>query len=59
MEEITVNRMLRSIDKQKKRIIKAKEIIKDLLKYLPKENIEGIYETIEVAEDFIREVYNA
>lgn len=51
--------MLRSIDKQKKRIIKAKEIIKDLLKYLPKENIEGIYETIEVAEDFIREVYNA
>ena len=33
----------------------SKEIIKDLLKCLPKENIEGIYETIEAAEDFLRD----
>lgn len=32
----------------------AKEIIKDLLKYLPKENIEGIYEATEAAEEFLR-----
>ena len=56
MEEITLNRMLRSIDKQKTRLIKAKEIIKDLLKVLPKENVEGIYEVIEAAEQFLREV---
>lgn len=56
MEEITLNRLLYSIDKQKKRLIKAKEIIKDLLKVLPKENIEGIYEIIEAAEQFLREV---
>lgn len=56
MEEITLNRLLYSIDKQKKRLIKAKEIIKDLLKVLPKENIEGVYEIIEAAEQFLREV---
>ena len=56
MEEITLNRMLRSIDKQKTRLIKAKEIIKDLLKVLPKENIEGIYEITEAAEQSLREV---
>lgn len=55
MEEITLNRMLRSIDKQKTRLIKAKEIIKDLLKVLPKENIEGVYEVIEAAEEFLRD----
>lgn len=32
-----------------------KQIIKDLLKYLPKENIEGVYETTEAAEQFLRE----
>ena len=31
----------------------AKEIIKDLLKCLPKENIEGIYEVTEEAEQFL------
>ena len=36
-------------------LVKAKEIIKDLLKVLPKENIEGIYETIEAAEGFLRD----
>lgn len=56
MEEITLNRLLRSIDKQKKHLIKAKAIIKDLLKVLPKENIEGIYEITEAAEHFLREV---
>lgn len=31
----------------------AKEIIKDLLKCLPKENIEGVYEATEAAEQFL------
>ena len=35
-------------------LIKAKEIIKDLLQCLPKENIEGIYEITEEAEQFLR-----
>ena len=30
------------------------EIIKDLLKALPKENIEGVYEVTEAAEEFLR-----
>ena len=38
-----------------KRLAKAKEIIKDLLSVLPKENIEGVYETVEAAEQFLRE----
>lgn len=33
----------------------SKEIIKDLLQYLPKENIEGIYEVTEAAEQFLRD----
>ena len=37
-------------------LTKAKEIIKDLLQCLPKENIEGIYEITEEAEHFISEV---
>ena len=36
-------------------ITKAKEIIKDLLQCLPKENIEGVYEITEEAEQFISE----
>lgn len=36
-------------------LVKAKEIIKDLLQYLPKENIEGIYEATEAAEQFLRD----
>ena len=35
-------------------LIKAKEIIKDLLQCLPKENIEGVYEIAEEAEQFLR-----
>lgn len=38
------------------RIAKAKAIIKDLLSVLPKENIEGVYEVTEAAEQFLREV---
>ena len=34
--------------------IKAKEIIRNLLKCLPKENIEGVYEATEAAEEFLR-----
>ena len=36
-------------------LTKAKAIIKDLLSVLPKENIEGVYETVEAAEQFLRE----
>ena len=39
-----------------KQLTKAKEIIRDLLQVLPKENIEGIYEITEEAEHFLREV---
>lgn len=35
-------------------LIKAKEIIKNLLQVLPKENIEGVYEATEAAEEFLR-----
>ena len=34
---------------------KAKELIKEMLSVLPKENIEGIYEITEEAEQFIKE----
>ena len=33
----------------------AKEVIRDLLKCLPKENIEGVYEATEAAEQFLRD----
>lgn len=39
----------------KKQLTKAKEIIKEMLSILPKENIEGVYEITEEAEQFIRE----
>ena len=38
-----------------KQLSRAKEIIKDLLSVLPKENIEGVYEVTEAAEQFLRE----
>ena len=34
-------------------LIKAKEIIKEMLSILPKENIEGVYEITEHAEQFL------
>ena len=36
-------------------LTKAKEIIKEMLSILPKENIEGIYEITEEAEQFLKE----
>ena len=41
-----------------KQLAKAKEIIKDLLQILPKENIEGVYEVTEEAEEFLKETSN-
>ena len=38
------------------KLVKAKKIIKEMLSILSKENIEGIYEITEEAEQFIREV---
>ena len=35
---------------------RAKEIIRDLLKCLPKENIEGVYEVTEAAEEFLKDI---
>ena len=46
-----LNNMLVSKNQQ---LTKAKEIIRDLLQVLPKENIEGIYEITEEAEQFLR-----
>lgn len=37
------------------KLTKAKELIKEMLSILPKENIEGVYEITEEAEQFIRE----
>ena len=38
------------------KLYKAKKLIKEMLSILPKENIEGIYEITEEAEQFISEV---
>ena len=57
--EFGYNKAFVEADKNLKAIVadfnKAKEIIKDLLQCLPKENIEGIYEITEEAEQFLRE----
>lgn len=42
--------------KTQKQLIRAKAIIKEMLSILPKENIEGVYEITEEAEQFISEV---
>ena len=44
------------LKKLNNQLTKAKAIIKDLLKVLPKENIESVYEVTEEAEQFLREV---
>ena len=36
------------------KLYKAKELIKEMLSILPKENIEGVYEITEEAEQFLR-----
>lgn len=43
------------MDKQRTQLTEAKEIIRDLLQVLPKENIEGIYEINEKAEQFLKD----
>ena len=42
-------------DIHSKNLTRAEAIIKDLLKCLPKENIEGVYEATEAAEEFLRD----
>ena len=42
------------LKKRDEQLIKAKEIIKNLLQVIPKENIEGVYEVVEMAEEFLR-----
>ena len=37
-------------------LTKAKEIIKEMLSILPKENIEGVYEITEEAEEFLNKL---
>lgn len=50
-----IGEMLRYMNKQRTQLTKAKEIIKEMLSILPKENIESVYEITEEAEQFIRE----
>ena len=38
-----------------KNVEQAKSIIKEMLPFMPKENIEGIYEIVTQSEDFIKE----
>ena len=38
-----------------RQLTKTKEIIKEMLSILPKENIEGVYEITEEAEQFLKE----
>ena len=58
--ELGYNKAFVEADKNLKAIVadfnKAKELIKEMLSILPKENIEGIYEITEEAGQFIREV---
>ena len=49
-----IGEMLRYMNKQRTQLLKAKELIKEMLSILPKENIEGIYEITEEAEQFLR-----
>ena len=52
------NKAFVEADKNLKAIVtdfnKAKELIKEMLSILPKENIEGVYEITEEAEQFLR-----
>lgn len=41
---------------REEQLTRAIKIIKEMLSILPKENIEGIYEVTEIAEQFLREV---
>jgi hypothetical protein len=37
------------------RLSKARKIIESMLPFMPKENIEGVYEIVQMAEDFLKE----
>ena len=56
--EFGYNKAFIEADKNLKAIVtdfnKAKELIKEMLSILPKENIEGVYEITEEAEQFLR-----
>ena len=52
---VYIKELIEDITEMKEQINKAKEIIKEMLSILPKENIEGIYEITEEAEQFLRE----
>lgn len=56
--EFGYNKAFVEADKNLKAIVadfnKAKELIKEMLSILPKENIEGVYEITEEAEQFLR-----
>ena len=58
--EFGYNKAFVEADKNLKAIVtdfnKAKELIKEMLSILPKENIEGVYEITEEAEEFLKEV---
>lgn len=56
--KMDISETLGYINKQREQLIKAKDIIKNLLQCLPKENIEGVYEATEAAEQFLRETEN-
>lgn len=45
---------LAGLETYSQQLVKAREIIRDLLHVLPKENIEGVYEATEAAEEFLR-----
>ena len=51
-----IGEMLCYMNKQRTQLTKAKELIKEMLSILPKENIEGVYEITEEAEQFLREL---
>ena len=51
---VYIKELKEDIAEMKEQINKAKEIIKEMLSILPKENIEGIYEIAEEAEQFLR-----
>ena len=57
--ELGYNNAFVEADKNLKAIVtdfnKAKELIKEMLSILPKENIEGIYEITEEAEQLLKE----
>ena len=52
---VYIKELKEDIAEHDKQLIKAKEIMREMLRILPKENIEGVYEITEEAEQFLRE----